>query len=444
MEKTKRCQLQKILTKLFGKRFYIVGHEEYEQREESYRQKEAEYQKTIESLKIDREEFAFLRHFSDTLIRLEQRLHTSDNASDILKETFRTACEFYDADWAGFLELDIEAGTWSPYDWLAMKSGDMTKTYLEEFEPTAIVPRWMTAMELNQAIALKDREEIRDTYPEEYALYQRVRLYSVMAVPVKPRPCGFLALRNPKRYVDAAHAGLLQLLAFVALVNINDIMTNRMRRLIKSPKDIKSANDIYIKLFGDFQFITDNGTLTAADMERSSTVLFLSCLAIRHKEKLPSYLLDDLFTEDGTAKRTLYNIVSMARKDLQPLQKPDLLPSAKNTNGYQFNSAYNIITDLDRFDELYDSIMDGGNSPRKYINCVHMMELYEGDIAIDCRSEEINHIIRRYRSRFLEIAEKMIGILNESESYSEIRHVAEKGLQIEACNPVMIPMISKV
>ena len=66
-----------------------------------------------------------------------------------------------------------------------------------------------------------------------------------------------------------------------------------------------------------------------------------------------------------------------------------------------------------------------------------MMELYEGDIAIDCRSEEINHIIRRYRSRFLEIAEKMIGILNESESYSEIRHVAEKGLQIEACNPVM-------
>ncbi len=42
MGKTKRCQLQKILTKLFGKWFYIVGHEEYEQREESYRQKEAE------------------------------------------------------------------------------------------------------------------------------------------------------------------------------------------------------------------------------------------------------------------------------------------------------------------------------------------------------------------------------------------------------------------
>ena len=88
--------------------------------------------------------------------------------------------------------------------------------------------------------------------------------------------------------------------------------------------------------------------------------------------------------------------------------------------------------------------MDGGNSPRKYINCLNLMELYEGDICIDSRSEEINNIIRRYRSRFLEIAEKMIGILNESESYSEIRHVAEKGLQIEACNPVMILMISKV
>ena len=120
----------------------------------------------------------------------------------------------------------------------------MTKTYLDEFEPLSIVPRWVAAMELNQAIVLHDRDEIKDDYPEEYVLYERVKLYSVLAVPVKPRPCGFLAVRNPTRYVDAAFADVLQLLAFVALVNINDIMQRRMRKLVRSPKDIRSANDI--------------------------------------------------------------------------------------------------------------------------------------------------------------------------------------------------------
>jgi len=80
----------------------------------------------------------------------------------------------------------------------------MTKMYLEEFEPLSVVPRWVAAMELNQAIALQDREKIKNEYPEEYALYERVKLYSVLAVPVKPRPCGFLAVRNPTGSVDAA------------------------------------------------------------------------------------------------------------------------------------------------------------------------------------------------------------------------------------------------
>ena len=165
--------------------------------------------------------------------------------------------------------------------------------------------------------------------------------------------------------------------------------------------------------------------------------MFLSYLAIRHKEKLPSYLLDELLSEDGTAKRTVYNIVSQARKDLQPLQKNDLLPTARNSGGYHFNPVYNIMTDLDRFDELYNTIMEGGNTPRNYLNCVQMMELYEDDIQIDSTNEAINNIIRHYRSRFLEVVEKMIHILYESRAYNDIRHVADKGLKIEPCNPVM-------
>ena len=429
--------LVRILTRMFGRWVTVIDRTEYEQQEDVYQRKLAECEKMIQTLQVDREEYEYLKHLADTLVRLEKRLHNTDNASEILKETFRTACEFYGADWAGFLEVDPESNVWWPFDWLSIKSNDMTKSYLNEFESLSVVPRWVAAMELNQAIALRDREEIKDEYPDEYALYERVKLYSVLAVPVKPRPCGFLALRNPTRYVDEAYADVLQLLAFVALVNINDIMQRRMRKLVRSSKDIKSANDIYIKLFGNFELIADKGSITADDVERSSTVLFLSYLAIRHKEKLPSYLMDELLGEDGTAKRTVYNIVSQARRDLQALQKPDLLPAAKNSSGYYFNPVYNIMTDLDRFDELYNNIMEGGNTPRNYLNCVQIMELYEDDIRLDSSNEAINNIIRHYRSRFLEVVEKLIHILYENKLYNDIRQAAEKGLKIEPCNPVM-------
>ncbi len=235
--------LVKVLTGMFGRWVTVIDRTEYEQRENTYKRKLAELEKVIQALQVDYNEYEYLKHLADTLVRLEKRLHNSDNASEILKETFRTACEFYDADWAGFLEVDPDSKVWWPFDWLSVKSNDMTKSYLNEFEPLSVLPRWVAAMELNQAIALQDREKIKNEYPEEYALYERVKLYSVLAVPVKPRPCGFLVVRNPQRYVDAAFADVLQLLAFVALVNINDIMQRRMRKLVRSPKDIRSAKD---------------------------------------------------------------------------------------------------------------------------------------------------------------------------------------------------------
>ena len=73
---------------------------------------------------------------------------------------------------------------------------NFTVMYLDEFEPLSAVPRRGAAMELNQAIVLHDRNELKDDYPEEYTLYECVKLYSVFAVPVKPRLCGFLAVRT--------------------------------------------------------------------------------------------------------------------------------------------------------------------------------------------------------------------------------------------------------
>lgn len=424
-----------FLVKATGNKYILLNKSEYLKQQEYYTPKLTEYEKHISSLQLDQAEYQFLRHFAATLIQLEKLLHNSDNADEILQATFRTACEFYDADWAGFLELDMDAGVWWPFDWYSAKNNDMTKTYLAEFEPVEIVPRWINAMKENQAIVVTDRDQIKNECPEEYALYQRVKLYSVMAVPVTPRPCGFLVIRNPKRYVDPIYADMLQLLAFVALTNINDKMTQRMQKMIKAPRDLHDANDIYVKLLGEFAMITDNGTLTADDCEWSTTPAFLSYLAIRQNKIHQAYELDNVFfKEHNGSMKTVYNMVSHARTDLQPLGKSDLVPTAR-MEGYKLNSKYHISTDLSRFDKLYNEIIHSGSSYRTYHNCIQIFEMYDTDIQLDLYDDTVQYLTEEYRTKYFTVLEKLFQILYESGDYTGIRKVAEKGMLIEPDKP---------
>ena len=63
------------------------------------------------------EEVRYAVEFERTLRNLEARLHESDNADDIISRTLSTACDFYNANWAGFLEIDMDLGVWAPYVW---------------------------------------------------------------------------------------------------------------------------------------------------------------------------------------------------------------------------------------------------------------------------------------------------------------------------------------
>ena len=77
--------LVKVLTGMFGRWVTVIDRTEYEQRENTYKRKLAELEKVIQALQVDYNEYEYLKHLADTLVRLEKRLHNSDNASEILK-----------------------------------------------------------------------------------------------------------------------------------------------------------------------------------------------------------------------------------------------------------------------------------------------------------------------------------------------------------------------
>lgn len=145
------------------------------------------------------EEVRYAVEFERTLRNLEARLHESDNADDIISRTLSTACDFYNANWAGFLEIDMDLGVWAPYVWFNTNPHDRTKELVRDFEEIAIMQRWLAAMENNDALIIPDVSSIKHEEPREYAVYQKLSIQSFIAVPVKPRPLGFLVVRNPRK-----------------------------------------------------------------------------------------------------------------------------------------------------------------------------------------------------------------------------------------------------
>ena len=73
----------------------------------------------------------YCKSIEQTLSKLESSLHTSDSPEEIAMMAMQTACEFYGADWCGFLEVDLDLGLWTPYWWHNVSPEDKTMDLLD-------------------------------------------------------------------------------------------------------------------------------------------------------------------------------------------------------------------------------------------------------------------------------------------------------------------------
>ena len=67
-------------------------------------------------------------------------------------------------------------------------------------------------------MVVPDAEEVKDLYPDEYQLYERLGIKSVLAIPLEPRQIALIAVRNPQRYIH--QTSMLKLLAYVLLLSL--------------------------------------------------------------------------------------------------------------------------------------------------------------------------------------------------------------------------------
>lgn len=374
----------------------------------------------------------YSQEIEKSLKLLEKHLHTSDDPEEIAMLTLKTVCDFYQGDWAGMIEADLDLNIWTPFWWYNVKDEDKTDVLMKEYESSEYLYRWVDALKKNYAIIVENAEDVKEICAEEYSIYQRLGVHSLMAVPVKPRPTGFLVVRNPKRYLH--RSSMLQMLAFVALTTVNEKKSSDSSKRILSPERIQSDKDVIINLFGKLEIYTSKGVLKEDDFKSPKICrLVVYLLLNREKTHPPMEIIEELWpTEDASSDalcNNLRGIIYRFRQFFSLISEYQLIESTPN--GYRLNPELHIMTDLQQFDKNLDEVALVEGTSRKVQLLKQTLAIYRGHVFESARSEHwLATTADHYSAQYLALVNRLLEKLAEAGDYLGVNKYAAQSLDI--------------
>ncbi len=380
-------------------------------------------------LKEAREYIQYSAEVEQTLRYLEAHLHESDDPVEIAQYTLKTACKFYGGDWCGLFVVDLDLKLWSPYWWYNDSVEDKTTSLLHELESADFLYRWVRAFRANEPMIVLDAEAVKKDYPDEYDLYQRLGINSVLAVPVCPRPSALIAVRNMTRY--QSQTSMLRLLAYVLLVAYNEQKTLDRLQLAVAPENIKSSKDVYISLFGELKIYTSNGVLKESIFNSPRISRLLTYLLISHKAALTPYEIEQTIWPGDSANfaKNLKNLIYRLRQLFMLISDEQLIQSS--AVGYQFNPNLNIMTDCQRFDSYMQAAAKASSIMTKVELLKGAIDLYNGKVLASADGEHwLIQFATQYHLAYIGAVNELLKQLDSLHAYDLLNQYAMKSLTI--------------
>ena len=365
-----------------------------------------------------------------TIDELEYPLQSrSSTPKDTALLILEAACKFYDADWCGLNQVDLDLRLWTPFWWHNTGVEDKTTILTEEFESADFLDRWVLAIRKNLPMVVPDTTVVKDSHPTEYNLYQRRSLKSVLAVALEPRPIALFAVRNPKRYLH--QTSMLRVLAYVLLASYNEQkMLNRLQ-MVCIPTTIKNNTDIYISLFGQLQISTSSGTLKESDYNSPRISQLLTYLLISNEKAHSSLeIAQALWPDDSTnPAKNMRNLIYRLRQTFGLISDAELIVST--ASGYQFNPKIHIIADYQQFDEFIRL----ASAASSIINRVELLksaiDLYNGKILSSAEGEHwLIQFATKYHIAYIGAVNELLKQLASLHSYDLLNQYAMRSLTI--------------
>lgn len=372
--------------------------------------------------------------FEEKITSLEARLHSSESPEEIARETLIAAMDFYNGDWCGIVECDLEMEAWYPVLWYDKEKRGMSATHMHEVEDTSYLNRWIEALYSCRPVSILDTSIFKEDSPVEYELYQRCHVDSLLAVPFWHNPTGFMIVRNPKRFMN--RGSYLQAAAYVVFSSVTEKKLLSQRKSFYKNELIKTDTDVFISLFGDMEICTSKGYLTEEMINSPKYCCILAYFLLRDRRPKPVLQVwNDIWPNEnnehaGSNMRSLF----VRFKDVfGMICDHRLIVSSKK--GYQLNPELNIITDVDLFDQYLEKANHELTVQAKIELLKKALDIYKGNLFPAAESEHwIMSDEVKYKYKCLEIYNELMKAYFQTANYLRVEHYAEKALQIEPAN----------
>ena len=367
-----------------------------------------------------------------TVSELESALHTSDNPNEIALQTLKTVCTFYDADWAGLLEVDLELGVTTTGWQYHAESKPVMSHKTQEFENIYPMTTWLNALKSGEPIIVLDLPSIAKALPQEYQAYKRMGIHSLIAVPFGPTPLGFLVLKNPARY--RTHTSAVSIFAYVLHRAIAQRNAIERAKMVLTPKEIRNDNDVIINFFGYMEITTKDGVWREQDFNSPKCSRAIAYIILQGASAHSAFAIADaLYPEDTmdveTINKNIRGYIYRFRKSFELISKHNLIEYT--SHGYKVNPALNIKTDLQQFDDLWEQAQQVIPLTYKVYMLKRAIKLYKGSVfETACDDHWLVGIATAYKLKYISIVNELLSIMAEFNDYDGIHHFALKAIKM--------------
>lgn len=372
--------------------------------------------------------------FRACLKALESKLHISESTEEIMRESLKAACEFYDAEFAGILIADVETEAWAPVVCYNRVTGNHISRYTKETESFEGFSRWVTAFYQTEPLVIPDTSILMKNNPDEYAHYQRLDVQNLIGAPFGEKPTGFFVVKNLHRYQTIPD--MAQMLAFVSMSTyyLQELQEN-YAMLQESKERAQDAGVVHINLLGDPEVRIGAHALNMEKYPSAKGWSIIGYLALKNEEVPVRVIVRDMWPDVNpkNAAENLRSTLYQMRGKFRHLC-PDFIKSY--TSGYWFNNAYPIVIDTQQVEELWDKSQKESSVALKVEYWKAALALFRGNLYDDLLDEPwLMTYYHNYTALYSKIIGSLLDELGSMESYSEVHKYASASLEITKGNP---------
>ncbi len=340
---------------------------------------------------------------------------------------FKRMIKLYDADWIGLIDFDLAVGAWSTRHFYNAVTGSSSETKIQEAESVEQAARWAEAIRNHQPIIIEDVETIKEEAPEEYEMYKRLNVQSVLGVPYRNCGSGLMVVRNPKKFKDC-----YETLNIISYIVTTELIALRRRKNIER-KSVeyapKNYNEVFIKLFGEMTIVGKDFTLEDVDIPEQMKVIIAYMAEHRNRSYSLMQLAELLETSEASCKSLIYRFRLKWKSECNC---DNQLISTNSGKGYRLNPKLKVIFDTDSAMELIKSIEDASTNKSKVEQMQTLLGMYHGDYLHSVKEEFpfIDENRTYYKQIFANKMDDFLRILYQQNKYESLAGYAGDILKI--------------